>query len=174
MKILLLAHMRDRSRYEKHLRQFCQQHGVACRALIPASSTSSSRQQRGVDCSDVHLVVVGPGGGVKGFMRALRSHKVDVDGARKPCLERKATALYEGTMAAPRRVTRRPPPDLDSGEVARVDSSRADPECGLVGAPLLSFNSPLWTPGLYSATAAPKDGISAAIDAATRQLGASL
>ena len=49
----------------------------------------------------MHLVVVGPGGGVKGFMRALRSHKVDVDGARKPCLERKATALYEGTMTAP-------------------------------------------------------------------------
>ena len=149
-KIIWLDHMRDRSRYEKHLMQFAEQQQVACRTLLSPASVSSSSAKRGLDCCGVHLIVVGEREGLKGFLRDLRSQKVDVDSSGKPCLERKATVLHEGVLSSSSSSSNS---SSNSSIDGSISSTAGSPSAFSLLATLPS-NFLSWVPGTYlSATA---------------------
>ena len=98
--VIHLDHMRDRRKYEKHLKQFSTGNFVHCHALFSTSPSSSSSTLMGQNrscCTNIYLIISGELPNIKSFVKDLRSQKVDVDKSGRPCFERQATVLHESS-----------------------------------------------------------------------------
>ena len=88
--VVILDHMRDIKRYEKHLRLFVERTRVACRVLYSATGREA---QRGVRYQNVIILIRGDALDLASFLKALRTKNVDCDASGKPCRERMLSVL---------------------------------------------------------------------------------